>query len=130
MSLVDVYVCASFQHAIAHLLDHLRGLFAQQIDGFIERVVLMGIEDHVSDLDQAAVLLQGCSHVGHGQRLRRRRHTFSQGDWSVRQCVVAAEFLYLRRVAGQRLGLAKLLQNQVRDTSFKKLFFRVCGGTG
>ena len=49
-------VGTGFQDTETHLLDHLSGLFTQQVHGFIQHGVFMGVQNHISDGGFVAVL--------------------------------------------------------------------------
>jgi hypothetical protein len=141
------HVQASLDDVVADRLDGLSRRFAHHFGCLLQHLIFGRVEHHVGDRHVVAVLHQGHGVILVRQRLAGRRDTFGQrrerqrreevlGRITVTSTAgraeqeVAAELGDLGGVVRNRVRLAELLQNQVRQPALQKLRHCIRGDAG
>lgn len=114
LALGVLHVGAAVQHLAGDGVQGAARLAAQQLGGLHQVVVDGGKQQHIGQLDEAAVLRHSRGDDAHVELLTFGGHTFGQGRGGLGQGVILAELDGLTAILGDGMLLSELVMDQQR----------------
>ena len=112
LALGVLHVGAAVQHLAGDGVQGAARLAAQQLGGLHQVVVDGGKQQHIGQLDEAAVLRHSRGDDAHVELLTFGGHTFGQGRGGLGQGVILAELDGLTAILGDGMLLSELVMDQ------------------